>query len=70
MKRDGLLKRHLRAYAIGHFNNDLCAAAWFTYVLYYVKDVVGLDPTISGFVMLSGQIADGITTPIVGIFSD
>jgi Na+/melibiose symporter-like transporter len=54
MKRDGLERRHLSAYAIGHFNNDLCAAAWFTYVLYYVKDVVGLDSTISGFVMLSG----------------
>jgi Na+/melibiose symporter-like transporter len=44
----------LSAYAVGHFNNDLCAAAWFTYVLYYVTDVVKLDPTIAAFVMLSG----------------
>jgi Na+/melibiose symporter-like transporter len=70
MKRDGLQRRHLSAYAVGHFSNDLCAAAWFTYVLYYVKDVVGLDSTVSGFVMLSGQIADGLTTPLVGILSD
>ena len=44
----------ISAYAVGHFSNDLCAAAWFTYVLYYVKDVVKLDPVIAGFVMLSG----------------
>ena len=55
---------------MGHFCNDLCAAAWFTYVLYYVKDVVKLEDYIAGFVMLSGQIADGITTPLVGFFSD
>ncbi|CDW80446.1 UNKNOWN [Stylonychia lemnae] len=70
VKRDGLGKREVAAYAVGHFNNDLCAAAWFTYVLYYIQDVVGLDPVIAGFAMLSGQIADGITTPIVGFGSD
>jgi len=42
------------AYAVGHFSNDLCAAAWFTYVLYYIQDVVKLDPVIAGFAMLSG----------------
>jgi len=31
---------------------------------------VKLDPVISASVMLSGQIADGLTTPVVGFFSD
>lgn len=53
-KRDSLGPRQVAAYAVGHFSNDLCAAAWFTYVLYFVKEVVKLDPVISGFVMLSG----------------
>ena len=43
---------------------------WFVYLTYYLKDVVGLDPSLTGFCALSGQIADGITTPLVGIASD
>lgn len=70
MKRDALTKISKSAYAVSHFSNDLCAAVWFTYVLYYVKEVIGLDDVISGFVILSGQIADAITTPIVGFYSD
>lgn len=70
MPRDGLTKFGVAAYSLGHFGNDLCAAAWFTYVLYFVNFVVKLDPTTSASVMLSGQIADGIFTPIVGFFSD
>lgn len=70
MPRDCLEKKHFQAYAVGHFFNDLCAAAWFTYLLYYIKQVVKLDPVNTGLTMLSGQITDGITTPIVGYFSD
>lgn len=54
IKRDGLTKINYAAYAVGHFCNDLCAACWFTYVLYYVKDVVHLSDYVAGFVMLSG----------------
>jgi len=68
----------MSAYSVGHFLNDLCASAWFTYVLYYVKRVQSLDDFLAGYgnllhdrlVMLSGLLADGMTTPIVGIFSD
>jgi Na+/melibiose symporter-like transporter len=70
MRRDALGSREVSAYAVGHFCNDLCAGAWFTYVLYYIQDVVGLDPVFAGFAMLSGQIADGVTTPLVGLGSD
>ena len=45
IKRDGLNSMHISAYAVGHLSNDLCAAAWFTYVLYYIKEVVGLSAT-------------------------
>ncbi len=70
IKRDALEKIHISAYAVGHLSNDLCAAAWFTYVLYYIQEVVKLSSRNAGFAMLSGQIADGITTPIVGFASD
>ena len=32
--------------------------------------MVGLDSKWTGFCLLSGQLADGITTPIVGLASD
>jgi Na+/melibiose symporter-like transporter len=69
-KRDGLSSVHEWAYSTGHFNNDLCAAMWFVYLTWYVNNVVGLTPAISGLVLLSGQITDGITTPTVGYLSD
>ena len=40
VKRDALELKHVRAYAVGHLSNDLCAAAWFTYVLFYLQEVV------------------------------
>lgn len=43
---------------------------WFTYGLYYIKEVQDLTQAQTGLVILSGQIADGIATTIVGIFSD
>jgi Na+/melibiose symporter-like transporter len=67
---DGLCKLHVKAYSIGHLSNDLCAAVWFTYALYYFQEVAKLGHTISGLAMLSGQLADGITTPICGLLSD
>ena len=70
MARDGLTERHIAAYSVGHFNNDLCAAQWFVYLSWYINKVVKLSPRLTGLCLLSGQIADGITTPIVGVASD
>jgi len=70
MQRDGLTNIHIAAYSVGHFCNDLCAAMWFVYLSWYINKIVKLDATTTGFCMLSGQIADGITTPIVGFMSD
>jgi Na+/melibiose symporter-like transporter len=70
LKRDALEKRHMIAYAIGHFSNDLCAAQWFFYLVYYLKFIVGLTGGQAGFAMMSGQFADGLMTPVVGALSD
>ena len=37
---------------------------------YYLIYVVGLTENVSALCILSGQIADGITTPVVGVLSD
>lgn len=68
--RDGLKKVHINAYSVGHFFNDLCAAMWFVYFTWYLISVVCLDKEIAGLAVLSGQITDGIMTPITGILSD
>ena len=68
--RDGINRRVLSAYSVGHFGNDLCASMWFIYLSYYLVYVVNLTENVAGLALLSGQITDGITTPIVGILSD
>jgi Na+/melibiose symporter-like transporter len=70
MKRDALTPRHKAAYAVGHLSNDLCAAGWFFYLVYYLNYIVKLTDEQTGRVMLSGQFADGFMTPLVGALSD
>ena len=60
----------INAYKVGHFNNDLCASMWFIYLTYYLTFVVQLEGQIVALALLSGQITDGVTTPIVGTLSD
>ena len=62
--------RVLSAYSVGHFANDLCASMWFIYLSYYLLYVAELPENIASLALLSGQITDGITTPIVGTLSD
>ena len=42
MKRDALETRHKVAYAVGHLSNDLCAAGWFFYLVFYLNYIVKL----------------------------
>uniref|UniRef100_A0A3P9P1C9 Major facilitator superfamily domain containing 12a n=1 Tax=Poecilia reticulata TaxID=8081 RepID=A0A3P9P1C9_POERE len=58
------------SYAAGHFLNDLCASMWFTYLLVFYHSVLGFQNTNAGLLLLVGQIADAICTPLVGYESD
>ena len=58
------------AFSLGHVLNDLCASCWFTYLLVLMHTVIGLPSWKAGLILLSGQIADAIATPLVGIYSD
>ena len=57
-------------YALGHILNDCCAACWFSYLLLYLSSAEGLSGTDAGLVLFSGQVADAVATPIVGLLSD
>lgn len=58
------------SYAVGHFLNDLCASMWFTYLLVFYHSVLGFQNTNAGVLLLVGQIADAICTPLIGYESD
>uniref|UniRef100_A0A3Q4GUU2 Uncharacterized protein n=1 Tax=Neolamprologus brichardi TaxID=32507 RepID=A0A3Q4GUU2_NEOBR len=63
-----LLKR--LSYAVGHFLNDLCASMWFTYLLVFYHSVTVNVSFGAGVLLLVGQVADGICTPLIGYESD
>lgn len=58
------------AYGVGHVLNDVCASMWFTYLLVFFHLVLQFSNWQAGFVLLVGQIADGLATPFVGYQSD
>jgi Na+/melibiose symporter-like transporter len=70
VKGDDLRKSNIYSYGIGHFMNDLCASCWFFFLSYFLIEIVKIGEYNTGYVMLAGQVADAIATPLVGIFSD
>ncbi|XP_041659151.1 major facilitator superfamily domain-containing protein 12-like [Cheilinus undulatus] len=58
------------SYALGHFLNDLCASMWFTYLLVFYHAVLGFQNSNAGVLLLVGQVADAVCTPLVGYESD
>lgn len=57
-------------YSCGHMLNDLCAACWFTYLLVMLRDAHHLMSWKSAVILLCGQVADAIATPLCGLLSD
>jgi len=49
LKLDNLSRIEVMGYSLGHFQNDLCAACWFNYLLYFMKNVVFKNDPDSGF---------------------
>lgn len=58
------------AYGVGHVLNDLCSSIWFSYTLLFFEFVLQFDSSLAGATIVIGQIADGLSTPIVGLLSD
>jgi len=57
-------------YGLGHVLNDLCASMWFTYLLLFFHQVLYFNNNYSGLILLVGQVADGISTTVVGGLCD
>lgn len=69
-KQVGLSTLNILAYAVGHVYNDMCATVWFMYLLYFITFTVEFGPGLASLALLSGQIADGLSTNIVGFLID
>ena len=69
-KRDGMTRVHVSAYAVGHFSNDLYITFIYFYLAWFLGKVGGVSSTVVAWCALSGQVADGIMTGLVGFASD
>ena len=58
------------AYGVGHIFNELCASMWFTYLVLFFHNVVQLDNTTTGVLILIGQCVDAAATPFIGLLCD
>ena len=58
------------SYGVGHVLNDLCASMWFSYLLIFYHHVINFSNEMAGYLMLLGQVADALATPLVGYESD
>ena len=56
------------AFALGHMFNDMTVSIWFSYTLIYF--VYRLPGALAGQLLLMGQIADAVCSPLVGLASD
>ncbi|XP_030751839.1 major facilitator superfamily domain-containing protein 12-like [Sitophilus oryzae] len=54
------------SFGLGHIFNDLCAAIWFSYMLFYLHVVLNLESTTAGMLLMLGQLVDAIATPLAG----
>ena len=69
------VRRHLPfirrlGYGVGHFFNDMCASMWFTYLLVFYHKVIMIGNSYAGLLLLIGQVADAMATPVVGFLCD
>ncbi|XP_022239401.1 major facilitator superfamily domain-containing protein 12-like [Limulus polyphemus] len=70
VKKKQLSLRTKLAFSVGHVFNDLCASMWFSYLLTFLELVLRFESRMTGALLLLGQVADAIATPLIGIQSD
>ncbi|MFC2023458.1 MFS transporter [Chloroflexota bacterium] len=57
-------------YAIGDMGISLSYFAVGFFFMYYLTDIVGMDPYLAGLAFFIGKLWDGINDPLMGILSD
>ncbi|KAG5879219.1 hypothetical protein JTB14_026717 [Gonioctena quinquepunctata] len=54
------------SFGLGHIFNDLCAAMWFSYTLFYLQVVLTIESGTAGILVMIGQVVDSLSTPVAG----
>ena len=57
-------------YAFGHACNDIFLAIVYTYAMFFYQNVIHIGKSNVGMIYFIGQVADAVSSPIVGILSD
>lgn len=65
-----LSKKIKLAYGSIEFTNSAAYLAFISFGLYYLTDVVGMNPSIAGTLIALGSVANAIGGPLAGIVSD
>ena len=68
--KDTLSEKEVFVFSIGHLCNDIGSALWFTYSPWYLNEVLKLTSQQTGTIFFYGQLADALSNPFVGYFSD
>lgn len=62
--------RNKIGYALGDLGISISYFAVGFFFIYYLTDVVGLDPYLAGLAFFLGKLWDGVNDPIMGVLSD
>lgn len=55
MDVDGCTCLRTFCYGLGHVYNDLCAAIWFSYMLFYLQIILEVESTTAGTLVMIGE---------------
>ncbi|HEY9651297.1 MAG TPA: MFS transporter [Coleofasciculaceae cyanobacterium] len=58
------------AYAVGELGGEIPSNILVFFLLFFLTDVAGLNPSLAGSVLLVGKVWDAINDPMIGILSD
>lgn len=57
-------------YASGNLGKNIVASTLGLFLIFYMTDILGIDPEIAGLVILVSLIWDALLDPVVGLISD
>ncbi|MEX1377506.1 MAG: MFS transporter [Eubacteriales bacterium] len=68
--QNNLTNRRKIGYASGIISESVLYNMFYTYFLFFLTDIAGINPAIAGTISMISIIVDGITDPIIGHFAD
>ncbi len=70
MSGRGLPLKTKIGYGAAELSNSLTWTMFYVLFLFFLTDVVKMDPAYAGFIMMTGTVWDAFSSPLVGVISD